>query len=101
MDRARESWVYESSCTGRGAERVYKMKREKERERGRAGSVRVARMEEGLGNRRQTKKERARSVRAARLEGEVGGWGRVPFSRNFMKPTPRREWYLTTGRRFH
>jgi len=32
---------------------------------------------------------------------EVGGWGRVPFSRNFMKPTPRRKWYLTTGRRFH
>jgi len=33
--------------------------------------------------------------------GEVGGWGRVPFSRNFMKPTPRRKWYLTSGRRFH
>ena len=32
---------------------------------------------------------------------EVGGWGRDPFSRNFMKPTPRRQWYLTTGRRFH
>ena len=30
--------------------------------------------------------------------GEVGGWGRDPFSRNFMKPTPRRKWYLTTGR---
>jgi len=35
------------------------------------------------------------------LQGEVGGWGRVPFSRNFMKPTPRRKWYLTTGRRAH
>jgi len=33
--------------------------------------------------------------------GEVGGWGRVPFSRNLMSPTPRRKWYLTTGRRFH
>ena len=33
--------------------------------------------------------------------GEVGGWGRVPFSRNFIKPTPRRKWYLTTGHRFH
>ena len=33
--------------------------------------------------------------------GEVRGWGRDPFSRNFMKPTPRRKWYLTTGRRFH
>ena len=32
---------------------------------------------------------------------EVGGWGRDPFSRNFMTPTPRRKWYLTTGRRFH
>ena len=32
---------------------------------------------------------------------EVGGWGRVPFSRNFMSPTPRRKWYLTTGRRAH
>ena len=31
----------------------------------------------------------------------VGGWGRDPFSRNFMKPTPRRKWHLTTGRRFH
>jgi len=31
----------------------------------------------------------------------VGGWGRVPFSRNLMSPTPRRKWYLTTGRRFH
>jgi len=35
------------------------------------------------------------------LSREVGGWGRVPFSRNLMKPTPRRKWYLTTGRRFH
>ena len=33
--------------------------------------------------------------------GEVGGWGRDPFSRNLMKPTPRRKWYLTTGRSFH
>ena len=32
---------------------------------------------------------------------EVGGWGRVPFSTNFMKPTPHRKWYLTTGRRSH
>jgi len=32
---------------------------------------------------------------------EVGGRGRVPFSRNLMSPTPRRKWYLTTGRRFH
>jgi len=32
---------------------------------------------------------------------EVGGWGRVPLSRNLMSPTPRRKWYLTTGRRFH
>ena len=32
---------------------------------------------------------------------EVGGWGRVPFSRNLMSPTPRRNWYLTTGRRAH
>ena len=35
------------------------------------------------------------------IHGEVGGWGRDPFWRNFMKPTPRRKWYLTTGRRFH
>jgi len=35
------------------------------------------------------------------VQWEVGGWGRDPFSRNFMKPTPRRKWYLTTGRRFH
>jgi len=33
--------------------------------------------------------------------GEVGGWGRVPFSRNVMSPTARRKWYLTTGRRAH
>ena len=39
--------------------------------------------------------------RGGGTEREVGGWGRVPFSRNFMKPTPRRKWYLTTGRRFH
>ena len=32
---------------------------------------------------------------------EVGVWGRDPFSRNLMSPTPRRKWYLTTGRRFH
>ena len=37
----------------------------------------------------------------SRLQREVGGWGRVPFSRNVMKPTPRRKWYLTTGRSFH
>jgi len=30
-----------------------------------------------------------------------GGWGRVPFSRNLMSPTPRRKWYLTTWRRAH
>ena len=35
------------------------------------------------------------------LGGEVGGWGRVPFLRNLMSPTPRRKWYLTTGRRAH
>jgi len=33
--------------------------------------------------------------------GEVGGWGRDPFSRNLMSPTPRRKWYSTTGRRAH
>jgi len=32
---------------------------------------------------------------------QVGGWGRVPFSRNLMSPTPCRKWYLTTGRRAH
>ena len=32
---------------------------------------------------------------------EVGGWGRDPFSRNLMSSTPRRKWYLTTGRRAH
>jgi len=35
------------------------------------------------------------------LRERWGGWGRVPFSRNLMSPTPRRKWYLTTGRRFH
>ena len=35
------------------------------------------------------------------VDREVGGWGRDPFSRNLMSPTPRRKWYLTTGRRFH
>ena len=30
-----------------------------------------------------------------------GGWGRDPFSRNLMSPTPRRKWYLTTGHRFN
>ena len=34
-------------------------------------------------------------------EREVGGWGRVPFSKKLMSPTPRRKWYLTTGRRAH
>jgi len=33
--------------------------------------------------------------------GRGGGWGRAPFSRNLMSPTPRRKWYLTTGRRAH
>ena len=32
---------------------------------------------------------------------EVEGWGRVPFSKKLMSPTPRRKWYLTTGRRAH
>jgi len=39
--------------------------------------------------------------RDATSGGEVGGWGRDPFSRNLMGPAPRRKWYLTTGRRFH
>jgi len=41
------------------------------------------------------------SISACSLRREVGGWGRDPFSRNLMSPTPRRKWYLTTGRRFH
>ena len=32
---------------------------------------------------------------------EVGGWGRVPFSKNLMSPTSRRKWYLMKGRRAH
>ena len=43
----------------------------------------------------------ADNTRHAAFRREVGGWGRVPFSRNLMSPTPRRKWYLTTGRRFH
>jgi len=35
------------------------------------------------------------------ISGEMGGWGRDPFSRNLMSPTPRRKWYLKTGRRAH
>ena len=48
-------------------------------------------------------KQRQTSQRGERerFVGEVGGWGRVPFSRNLMSPTPRRKWYLTTGRRAH
>ena len=38
---------------------------------------------------------------ACALHREVEGWGRVPFSRNLMSPTPRRKWYLTMGRRAH
>ena len=40
-------------------------------------------------------------VQSVAFGGEVGGWGRVPFSKNLMSPTPRRKWYLTTGRRAH
>ena len=43
----------------------------------------------------------ANRIEAAGAAGEVGGWGRDPFSRNLMSPTPRSKWYLTTGRRFH
>ena len=42
-----------------------------------------------------------KSARECAYAREVGGWGRVPFSRNLMSPTPRRKWYLTTGRRAH
>jgi len=42
-----------------------------------------------------------KSLRPNNVSREVGGWGRVPFSRNLMKPTPCRKWYLTTGRMFH
>ena len=42
-----------------------------------------------------------RHGRIVTLYGEVGGWGRVPFSKKLMNPTPRRKWYLTTGRRAH
>ena len=40
------------------------------------------------------------------LNGEVqrrrgGGLGSSTIFKNLMSPTPRREWYLTTGRRFH
>ena len=40
-------------------------------------------------------------ARAAACRGEEEGWGRVPFSKKLMSPTPRRKWYLTTGRRAH
>ena len=43
----------------------------------------------------------SRRVNMTVSKGEVGGWGRVPFSRNLMSPTPRRKWYLTMGRRAH
>ena len=42
-----------------------------------------------------------KGLRNNQQQGEVGGWGRDPFSRNLMSPTPRRKWYLTTGRRAH
>jgi len=29
---------------------------------------------------------------AEKSHGEVGGWGRDPFSKNLMSPTPRRKW---------
>jgi len=37
----------------------------------------------------------------SQIQREVGGWGRDPFSRNLMSPTPRRKWYLIMGRRAH
>ena len=30
-----------------------------------------------------------------------GGLGSSTIFKNLMSPTPRRKWYLTTGRRFH
>ena len=43
----------------------------------------------------------SKATRAISSHGEGGGWGRVPFSKKIMSPTPRRKWYLTTGRRAH
>ena len=50
---------------------------------------------------RMFQRPRTHFSKIPRALGEVGGWGRVPFSRNLMSPTPRRKWYLTTGRRAH
>jgi len=59
--------------------------------------VRQRHTETEMGRDRDREKQR----RETKMSREVGGWGRVPFSRNLMSPTPRRKWYLTTGRRFH
>ena len=62
----------------------------------RAGEACILRSTQGWGPR-----VGGRTSNKMLMSGEVGGWGRDPFSRNFMSPTPRRKWYLTTGRRFH
>jgi len=80
----------------RKRERERRRKSERERERERQG------IETYIGKSIQLREiERRRKRDRDNIYGEVGGWGRVPFSRNLMSPTPRRKWYLTTGRRAH
>jgi len=75
--------------------RWYVCEFEREREETREG---------GRERERETDREREQNrecVCSHTCVREVGGWGRVPFPRNLMSPTPRRKWYSTTGRRFH
>jgi len=86
----------------REKERQRERERERERERKRKSERKRERKRERE-RQRETEKGKECLLRMSRSLrwGEVGGWGRVPFSRNLMKPTPHRKWYLTTGRRFH
>jgi len=53
--------------------------------------------------REQVCKARAgvRGKRKSTFARRGGGLGSSTISKNLMSPTPRRKWYLTTGRRAH
>ena len=77
----------------------------REKDEGVSEFVRKRRREGG--SKRERKRERERKEGEREREQERarekrgGGLGSSTVFKNLMSPTPRRKWYLTTGRRAH
>jgi len=54
-----------------------------------------------MSSRRDPRNKKLTHSKLRGAERRGGGLGSSTISKNLMSPTPRRKWYLTTGRRAH